>query len=266
MSCFAANLKFLRHHRGLSQDLLALALDLKRPTLSSYENGVAEPGLELVKRIAAYFGVTLDTLLTVELASLPADRLAEATRGDAPDIHGRSLRILATSVSTDNEENVEVVPVSARAGYTAGYADPEFIASLPRMSLPFLSPQRKYRAFPVVGDSMPPVSQGSYVVSEYLPDWNVLRPGQFAVVVTRSEGIVFKKIYPDFRNGHVMLYSTNPLYEPYRVPAGDIAEIWAFTAYIAQSVVESGMTQSQMEEVIGQLRRDVADLKDKIRG
>ena len=172
--------------------------------------------------------------------------------------------MLATSVSADNEENVEVVPAAARAGYAAGYADPEFIASLPHMSLPFLSPQRKYRAFPVMGDSMPPVAQGSYVVGEYAADWNTLHKGQFAIVVTREDGIVFKKIYPDFREGKITLSSTNQIYEPYEVSVGDIAEIWAFVAYISQSVIESALSQGQMEEIIAELRRDVSALKNKM--
>jgi hypothetical protein len=48
-----------------------------------------------------------------------------------------------------------------------GYADPEFIESLQRISLPFLK-NGKYRAFPVTGDSMPPHKEGSFVVGEYL--------------------------------------------------------------------------------------------------
>lgn len=264
MSKFAANLKFLRHHKGLSQDILALALDLKRTTLSSYENDLAQPNLELLDRIAAHFGVNIDTLLRTDMSELSSEELEDALRGEAPDIAGRHLRVLATSVSADNEENVEVVPAAARAGYVAGYADPEFIASLPHMSLPFLSPQRKYRAFPVMGDSMPPVAQGSYVVGEYAADWNTLHKGQFAIVVTREDGIVFKKIYPDFREGKITLSSTNQIYEPYEVPVENIAEIWAFVAYISQSVIESALSQGQMEEIIAELRRDVSALKNKM--
>lgn len=198
MSRFAANLKLLRHRKGLSQDILALELDLKRTTLSAYENGQAEPNLDLLGRIAAYFGLRIDSLLGVDLSALTPAEWDEMQRGEAPDLSGRHLRILATSVSPDNLENVEVVPAAARAGYTAGYADPEFVASLPHMSLPFLSPERKYRAFPVDGDSMPPVVKGSYVVGQYLPDWNTLRKGQFAIVVTRQDGIVFQESVPRF--------------------------------------------------------------------
>lgn len=263
MSKFAANLKFLRHHQGLSQDILALALDLKRTTLSAYENGQSEPSLDLLGRIAGHFGLSADILLSTDLSVLPPPELDDLLRGDAPDISGRHLRILATTVSPGNEDNVEIVPAAARAGYAAGYADPEFIAGLPHMSLPFLSPQRKYRAFPIDGDSMPPVAKGSYVVGQYVADWNTLHKGQFAVVVTRQDGIVFKKVYPDFPAGTLTLASTNPLYEPYDIAAEEVLEIWAFSAYVAQSVLEPGLAPGQVEQLLDRLSRDVAALKKK---
>ena len=42
---FASNIKFLRKRRGRTQDDVAFALNLKRSTLSGYENGVAQPGM-----------------------------------------------------------------------------------------------------------------------------------------------------------------------------------------------------------------------------
>ena len=41
---FTSNIKFLRKRRGRTQDDVAVALNLKRSTLSGYENGVAQPG------------------------------------------------------------------------------------------------------------------------------------------------------------------------------------------------------------------------------
>ena len=45
---FASNIKFLRKRRGRTQDDVAFALNLKRSTLSGYENGVAQPGIEIL--------------------------------------------------------------------------------------------------------------------------------------------------------------------------------------------------------------------------
>ena len=132
------------------------------------------------------------------------------------------------------------------------------------MSLPFLSPQKKYRAFPVTGDSMPPVAQGSYVVGQYLVDWRDLREGQYAVVVTREDGIVFKKTYPDFKNGKLRLVSTNPDYNPYDIDLSQVLEIWAFAGYVSQTIMEITSPADQMQRLLAELKNDVYELKNKV--
>ena len=43
---FSTNIKLLRKRRGRTQDEMANFLEMKRSTLSGYENGVAQPGIE----------------------------------------------------------------------------------------------------------------------------------------------------------------------------------------------------------------------------
>src|SRR3546814_6005241 len=45
-----------------------------------------------------------------------------------------SVRVLSITVDGDDKENIELVPVKASAGYLNGYADPEYIAELPKFS------------------------------------------------------------------------------------------------------------------------------------
>lgn len=264
MPYLASNIKLLRRARELSQQALASALDMKRSTLSSYENGFSEPNMEVLERMASFFETSLDQLVSLDLSLIDTDELLRQKNETAADISGDTLRVLATTVSPDNEENVEVVPASARAGYAAGYDDPEFVASLPHMSLPFLSPQKKYRAFPVTGDSMPPVAQGSYVVGQYLVDWRDLREGQYAVVVTREDGIVFKKTYPDLKNGKLRLVSTNPDYNPYDIDLSQVLEIWVFAGYVSQTIIEITSPADQMQRLLAELKNDVYELKNKV--
>ena len=113
----------------------------------------------------------LDHLLKKDLSKISKEKL-EAIEKDEPHISGSMLRVLATTVDKNNVENIELVPVKARAGYTSGYADPDFIKVLPAFNLPFLDRNRKYRTFQISGDSMPPVDDGSWVTGEYIQNWN----------------------------------------------------------------------------------------------
>lgn len=60
---FAVTLKMLRLARGLTQQELAKQLGLSPVTISGYELGLREPSIEMLERIADYFGVSVDYLL-----------------------------------------------------------------------------------------------------------------------------------------------------------------------------------------------------------
>ena len=83
--------------------------------------------------------------------------LEELENGFDSFISGSKLRVLSSTVDQNDNENIELVPLKAKAGYTNGYSDPDFISQLPTFQLPFLSKERKYRTFQIDGDSMYPI-------------------------------------------------------------------------------------------------------------
>ena len=136
---FSSNIKFLRKHRSRTQDDVAFALNMKRSTLSGYENEVAEPNIEALVAFSKYFNIAIDTLVKVNLSTLSEGQLSQLERGFDPYLKGSNLRILTTTVNSDDRENIELVTEKAKAGYATGFADPEYIKVLPTFSMPFLS-------------------------------------------------------------------------------------------------------------------------------
>ena len=57
-----ARLADLRRVHGLSQAKLAAVLGLSPSTIALYELGLRNPRLDIARRIAAYFGASLDQL------------------------------------------------------------------------------------------------------------------------------------------------------------------------------------------------------------
>ncbi|GAB5555994.1 MAG: hypothetical protein SchgKO_02070 [Schleiferiaceae bacterium] len=258
------NIKTLRKRKRLSQEQLAGELSLTRSTLSAYENGTAEPNIQSLLRMGDYFSISIDRLLRQDLSTLPEQQLSEVERGLDVDVYGRQLRILTTALTPDDEELIEIIPESAKAGYTTGYADPEYVKGLPTISLPFLSKNRKHRAFPITGDSMPPVSEGSHVIAEYVQDWTGLSDGTPCIVITKEEGIVFKKIYNHIgERGTLKLVSTNPSYEPYEVHANEVIEVWKFIQYLSDDLPEPNLEENLIATTLLKLQREVDDLKRK---
>ena len=58
-----AGIKALRKRHGVTQQQLAAAIGVRQCAISSYERGTRRPDILLLKRIADYFGVTVDELI-----------------------------------------------------------------------------------------------------------------------------------------------------------------------------------------------------------
>ncbi|MCJ7449112.1 MAG: LexA family transcriptional regulator [Bacteroidales bacterium] len=262
---FASNIKFLRKRRGRTQDDVAVALNLKRSTLSGYENGVAQPGIEILVSFSRYFNMSIDTMLKIDMMKLSESQLGELERGYDAYIKGSNLRVLTTTVDQDNLENIELVPEKAKAGYTTGYADPEYIGELPRFRLPFLSEKRKYRTFQLKGDSMLPIPDGSWVTGEFLQDWREIKNGKAYVVFTINDGIVFKIVENNLVNeGKLVLYSLNPVYEPYEVHINEVKEIWKFVNYISSELPEPVLPEKQLIQAVTSMKNDLERIKARL--
>lgn len=264
---FHSNIKLLRKRRNKTQDDLAAILNMKRSTLSGYENQVAEPGIEVLLSLSKYFNMAVDTLLRVDLGKLSESQLRQLEQGDDVFLKGGNLRILASTVDDSNEENIELVNEKARAGYVNGFSDPEYINELPVFKLPFLSDAKKYRTFQLNGDSMLPIPDKAYVTGEFLVDWNEIITGEACIVLTMDDGIVFKIIENRIREkGKLVLYSLNPIYEPFEVSTKDIREIWKFVHFISQELPEPVLPENQLVKTVAGLRQEMNEIKRIVLG
>ncbi|MFN5418217.1 MAG: XRE family transcriptional regulator [Flavobacteriia bacterium] len=255
------NLKVLRKHFGNSQEEMATLLKLTRSSYSGYENNVAEPSIATLVLLSGIYGISLDIILKKDLSTFSDEEL-NFIFSDQSDLKGQNLRILTSVVNEDNEELIEMIPEKARAGYSLGYSDPEYLKILPTFSLPFLSKDRKYRSFPIKGDSMPPVSEGSFVVAEYIQNWMLIKNETPCIVVTKEDGIVFKIVYNHLtENQTLVLHSTNPLYLPYEVNGKDIIEIWKFVNYISPDLPEIKLDDQQLNKSIQNIQKEISEIK-----
>jgi transcriptional regulator with XRE-family HTH domain len=259
-----ANLKVLRKHFGNSQEEVASLLKLTRSTYSGYENNVAEPSIATLVDLSNKYEISLDIILKKDLTQFSDNELATFLSQNV-DYSGNKIRILTQVVDQNNDDLIELIPEKARAGYALGYSDPEYLKVLPTFSLPFLSKDRKYRTFPIYGDSMPPVSEGSYVVAEYIQNWMLIKNQTPCIVVTKEDGIVFKIIYNHLNIDQTFeLQSTNPLYKPYKVNAKEIIEIWKFVNYISPDIPEIKLDEEQLSRSINEIKNEIRTLNDKI--
>lgn len=262
MSFVGNNLKILRKKLKKSQEEVALDIQFSRSTYSGYENGVAQPSLENLIILSDYYKVAIDDLVRKDFKSLNEQEFERLISGANIDSKGTKLRVLTSLVNSENEELIEMIPMKASAGYTSGYADPDYLKVLPTFNLPFLSKEKKYRSFPIKGDSMPPVVEGSYVVAEFIQNWMSIRNGTPCIVVTKDDGIVFKIVHNLLDSCQsFQLCSTNTFYEPYLVHVSEIIEIWKFVNYISPELPDVKIDDSGVSKSIQDLQKEVHELK-----
>jgi len=263
---FSSNIKFLRKRRGRTQDDVATALGMKRSTLSGYENNIAEPGFETLVAFSNYYHVAIDTLIRADLAAISENHLRQLERGYDVFIKGSNIRILTTTVGVDNEDNIELVSEKAKAGYTSGFADAEYIRILPTFRLPFLSKQKKYRTFQLNGDSMLPIPHGAWVTGVFLQDWSTVRDRDAYIILTLEEGVVFKVVENRIKKeGKLILHSLNPLYEPYDIHIQDVREIWQFVHYISPKIPENPQSENyHLVETVRQLSNNIRAIQTRL--
>jgi transcriptional regulator with XRE-family HTH domain len=248
----ANNMRHLRRQKELTQQQFADLLGIKRSLLGAYEEGRARPNMQTLEHLIQIFGITMDQILRGDLTR---------HAGNTPR-HAPSLKVLAVTVDKTNRENIEFVPVKAAAGYMTGYADPEFVAELPKFNLPMLA-EGTYRAFEINGDSMLPIQPGSIIIGQYLERLDEIKDGHLYVVVSREDGIVFKRVFSRLKeDGSIVLRSDNPAYTPFSVRAGEVLEIWKARAYISSVFPDSDVSLHKLMETVMELKTQVEKLNN----
>jgi transcriptional regulator with XRE-family HTH domain len=221
------NLKFLRTRDGLTQKQFAEKLSLKQSVIGAYEEERAMPPLACLLEISELYKVSMDVLTRKDLSKLPEKEWKSR-------LFERGADVLAITVDKENRENVELVTQKASAGYLNGYQDVEFISELPRVQIPVLPRHATYRAFEIKGDSMLPVQPGSIIFGEYVDQLTSIKNGSLYIVVSKQEGIVFKRVFNFLQEeGKLLLVSDNKVYEPFALKADDVLEVWAAKGFFS---------------------------------
>jgi transcriptional regulator with XRE-family HTH domain len=249
MSQAGQNLKYLRKLRGWTQEEFAVKLGIKRSLIGAYEEERADPRLEVLEIVGDIFKLSLDELLLKDLSNTGNSFLAKRRQ---------------QKMMTADRNIIHFVPVKAAAGYLAGYADSEFIDELNTFTLPMLA-GGNYRAFEIIGDSMMPTPSGSIIVGEKIDNTEDVKNDQAYIVVSRNEGIVYKRVVKNNRSKNKLtLVSDNPQYQPYQVNAEDVVELWQAQMVISKVSAQQRWDMNSLANMVNNLQSQVTTLKKKM--
>lgn len=260
----STNLKFLRNRLEKNQEEVSNDLDMTRVKYNSYENGYCTnlPVESLIK-VSDYFGFTIDALMRIDLSKLKKSKLLDWQNGSENYAKGNKLRVLTTTVDTKNRESIEYVPIKVRAGYLAGCNDTDFIASLPKVALPFVDDRGKtMRFFDCAGDSMLPLDANCQVLGEYIHDWNAIKDGTKCIIISHTQGYAIKEVYNQIKTKrNLRLHSTNSAYNDYEISINDVNEIWGFCGYFSKKFPEQTIDDFDKKNISDGVQKILETLK-----
>ncbi|MDP5168854.1 MAG: LexA family transcriptional regulator [Bacteroidia bacterium] len=258
------NLKHLRKFKNLTQQELADELGIRRSSIGAYEECRATPKYDTLEKISDFFKISIDHLVKEDLTQYTQEELnSPATK--TVDISGKSLRVLNTTSDSAGRSNIDFVPMKASAGYLNGFADPEYIEELPKFQIPTLR-GGTYRAFEIKGDSMLPLKSGTIIIGDYVDDWRGIKEGETYVIVSGSEGVVYKRVFnraPGTENHSLVLRSDNPAYPEFEIPMVDVREVWKARMYMSDEFPTPDISLEKLSSMVMDLQQQVIKMKEK---
>ena len=251
MSKAGLNLKYLRKLRGWTQEEFAHKLNIKRSLIGAYEEERADPRIEILEVVSNMFKLSMDELLLKDLSQ-------------SMNTGGYLQKRRMMKIGSADRNVIHFVPVKAAAGYLTSYADSEFIDELNTFTLPMLT-GGDYRAFEIIGDSMLPTPSGSIIVGEKVESLEDTKNGQAYIVVSKNEGIVYKRIQKNSKSKNkITLESDNPNYQPYQINSEDIVELWQAQVVIGKVASQQRWDVNSLANLVNNLQDQVSTLKKKM--
>jgi transcriptional regulator with XRE-family HTH domain len=251
MSKAGLNLKYLRKLRGWTQEEFANKLNIKRSLIGAYEEERADPRIEILEVVSNMFKLSMDELLLKDLSQ-------------SMNTGGYLQKRRMMKIGSADRNIIHFVPVKAAAGYLTSYADSEFIDELNTFTLPMLT-GGDYRAFEIIGDSMLPTPSGSIIVGEKVESLEDTKNGQAYIVVSKNEGIVYKRIQKNSKSKNkITLESDNPNYQPYQINSEDIVELWQAQVVIGKVASQQRWDVNSLANLVNNLQDQVSTLKKKM--
>ena len=172
-------------------------------------------------------------------------------------------KVLAITVDKDGNDNLELVPIHAQAGYAVQHNEAVFVQDLPRYRVPGFE-HGKYRAFEVAGDSMEPtLNHRDIVLCSYVDNWRLLVPDDMYVVVT-TQSVMLKRIRQRITDldSEVLLHSDNAHRRPYPLDVADLTELWQVRGYLSTYLPSApDVTIERLWEVIEALGFDKGEVR-----
>ncbi len=251
MSSIGKNIKKIRSVKGLSQQAFADIFNLKRATMGAYEEERSEPKIETVIKIANYFSISIDDLLTKELTVNSLVQFKD------------EFTTATLSKTKNNLPNIPCITIAYNEQYTTEINNNKFIDGLPKLSLP-INPDKKFRAFEVTNLEMTTHDRGFYpkdiVVGEFVPKSVIpkLNNGTLVFCVFGNQ-IIFRRLY--ITKNNLVLRADHINIKDIEITNNDVLELWRVRYVFCRRIPDFS---NHLEDQLVLLHHEISQIKEKL--
>ena len=224
MSFIGKNIKKIRTLKKMSQTVFADLFHLTRANIGSYEEGRAEPKMEVIISIANYFSISLEAFLTKEITVNEIVNFDIFKNNLEPAVGALTLK--------KSHQNGDIPFISSKAIDQAEYIR-NLRNSVQTSGLPSFKvlegDNNSKRAFAYRGSEMNcngiGLNDGDVLICSLILPANRLniKPNNIYVVVTNDD-IIIRRI-SDCSKAFILV-ADNPAYKSYSIPHDSVLELW----------------------------------------
>jgi len=245
---FGKNIKKIRNVKGLSQQAFAELFELKRGTLGAYEEGRSNPKLETIVKIAGYFKIGVDELLSSELT---VNRLLH---------FNDKITTNTADLKTEEFAKIPCITETLQTAYIQNFSKQSFIDKLPMLQLP-LDPAVDYMAYTVPNLEMSWLGKGFFpkdIVVGKKVDANGYpknTESMLALVLTNQQ-LIFRRL--SLIDSVFVLQADHENIEPINIAKPDIIQLWEICHVFQYRIPPK---TERLDDRLAMLEKEISSLK-----
>ncbi|AFK05134.1 helix-turn-helix domain protein [Emticicia oligotrophica DSM 17448] len=163
-----------------------------------------------------------------------------------------------TPFNQTNTGNIQYVRRLQFNEYLVRYSDINFLKTLFSFSIPTLT-HGEYRAFEAGEDFS---FEGALLIGSLVKNWHEILDGKNYVLVTKSQGIIYRRVYNQVKiKGTLLLSTDNNRFPSSEIPFTDVIETWEIKAFVSNILPEPITPYSKLGTLVDEMKFELERIK-----
>jgi hypothetical protein len=155
-------------------------------------------------------------------------------------------------------QNISLVRRFQYNEYLVKHSDFHFLKTLSLFNIPTLT-NGEYRAFEAGEDF---VFEGALLVGSLIRNWHEIADGKNYILVTKTQGIIYRRVYNQIKiKGTLLLSTDNNRFPSSEISFTDVIETWEIKAFVSNTLPEPATPYSKLGNLVDEMKFELERIK-----